>query len=255
LLKRISQFVQLLLGKTFSSEELIIANTVSRYSEKSEINQYSDISDIGLYPFENEGLKESLSLINSTHNCLIIGCGAGREAFELTNYFDEVWAVDNNQHMINKAKEINTNNHIHFMTNEKLDHSHKFDFIFCNAYLSSNIPGKKQRQEFFKTYLKLLNKSGLFLYFPDIFEIKSTPRYLIASYILRFKFLLSQSLEWEYGDTIRNYLGEHTRGYFPIYYHYYQSVDDFKRTLPKEYKVTLQRDDKFIILKKRRDIK
>lgn len=251
MLNRISQFVQLILSKSFSNEELIIANTISRYSDKNEINQYSDISHIGLYPFENEGLKKSLSLTKKTHRCLIIGCGTGREAFELSNYFDEVWAIDNNEQMINKAKEINNHDHIHFMTNEKLDHSQKFDFIFCNAYLSSNIPGKSQRHEFFKTYLKLLNKSGLFLYFPDIFEIKSTPRYLIASYILRFKFLLSQSLEWEYGDTIRNYLGEHTRGYFPIYYHYYQSVDDFKRTLPKEYKVTLQRDDKFIILEKK----
>ena len=244
-----------MLSKTFSNEELIIDNTISRYSDNNEINQYSDISQIGLYAFENEGLKESLSLIKKTHRCLIIGCGTGREAFELSNFFDEVWAIDNNAHMINRAKEITTNEHIHFMTNEQLDHSQKFDFIFCNAYLSSNIPGKKQRQEFFKTYLKLLNKSGLFLYFPDIFEINSTSRYLIASYILRFKFLRTQGLEWEYGDTIRNYLGEHTKGYFPIYYHYYQSVDDFKKCLPKEYMVTFQRDDKFIILKKRRDIK
>ncbi len=245
-------FLKRIFSYRFSSYEQIIKNTIERYSYKKEVSHYNKIVKSGLNLLEKEAFfKAKGYLLPSLTKVLVIGCGAGREALEIADSELEVTAIDNSVEMINEAQTNYNFKNIKWLTTDQFKSlkNKEFDIIYCNAYLSSNIPSQDKRKEFFKDYIDMLSSEGIFVYFPDIFDTDKSLRFKVISYLLKFRFLLVKDIEWEKGDVIRNYLGDHFEEIHPIYYHYYKNLNNFKRTLPKEHRIVFSTEDYLLISK------
>lgn len=238
---RLKQFLHILTSTRFSNESAILSNTECRYSLPEEVNHYEALNEKGLLEFEERAVKTALKETPTPQLTLVLGCGAGREAFALEDKSPNIIGVDTSVPMLDKASEISQyreqkglsqRGQFLWCTPEELssiqaDKKQKFDLIYCNAFLSSNIPGQNQRKAFFDWVISQLSENGSLLVFPDFCDISTSLRYRVASWVLRYRFFNSKDLKWQKGDTIRNYLGDHFTGYHPIYYHYYSDLDDF----------------------------
>ena len=66
----------------------------------------------------------------------------------------------------------------------------------------------------------------------------------------KLKSLFDSAYLWEYGDTVRNYLGDNFRRISPIFYHYYSSIDEVACNAETANLFVEDKSEDFVIFKK-----
>lgn len=233
LARRCAQAGKLLCSPEFLSYDRMGAGVRARYSCAEEVGHYEHVANEGLRADEENALRATGI---TRGRALVVGCGAGREAFALERRGFEVVATDAAPGMVQaaraRAQATSSAVAIHEGTWPDGDQGAgaRHDLILVTASMTNHIPGRANRVAFFAGCARRLAPGGALVFFPDQFDLRASPRFFLASVVLRARSLVGAS-EWEPGDTVRAYLGDHAPGSGLVYYHYYASRAEVEREL------------------------
>ena len=206
------QISDLLLSPRFKNPATLTETVSARYNQAEDLAYYKKIALLGFYEHE----EAILPLLPKGH-ALVVGVGAGREAFALETKGFAVDGMDSLATMIEMAEGIKKERSSLANFFHKIP-DHKYSLIWITANLTSHIPSRAARLKFFTELKYHLAENGVILLKPDIMRLLPPSRFWIASQILRIRSLLHGGW-WEKGDTARGYLGYSSRGL--LYYHYF----------------------------------
>lgn len=137
-----------------------------KFNDINVINDYQNIVDDGMYPFEIYFVKR---YIEDLKNKVILnpGCGAGREAVWLASAGAYLHCVDISEEMINKTKKnffklgLTGNYEVSDCFRNWKDQS--FDIIFSTNNFLEHIPGRSNRQKILRNFSAALKNKGIFI--------------------------------------------------------------------------------------------
>ena len=164
-----------------------------------------------------------------TPSALVIGCGAGREVFALSEMikFSSIEAIDLSEKMLIEAKKIAKTRKLScgWKNSDIFDFKGKnFDLIWVTATLDAHIQGRSKRIDFYREIYKKLKPGGIAFYVPRVDE--NLPLHIrLSSAVLRLRWLGQRC--WESEDYAISFLGNHTSSEQMIYSHIYSSMQNF----------------------------
>lgn len=134
--------------------------------DKNNIKEYFDerAKDWDKFvPHNCDKIRYILSLFDIQKNCKILdaGCGTGILENFLTEYSNDITAVDFSENMLSLAKEKFLVSGINFLCADLFDITEKFDLIF----LYSIYPHIFDKQKLAEKLYEILNKNGVFIIF------------------------------------------------------------------------------------------
>lgn len=134
-------------------------------------------------------LIKDLNLKVQFGTALDFGCGIGRVAYALGEYYNKVYGVDISEKMIFEAKKYLKNKKIVFIQNTRNDlqcfENNQFDLIYSLITLQ-HIPDKKQIRSYLNEFIRILRPGGI-LYF----QMPTISNYsFIKSILLKIRGLL-----------------------------------------------------------------
>jgi len=121
--------------------------------------------------------SKKLGFPKNFHYALDFGCGVGRLAKALSNYFDVCYGVDISENMIKLANQYNQNNSkCKFVVNSDNELSmftdNFFDFIYTNIVLQ-HIPDKDSIKSYIIEFIRILNENGILIFqLPNYISLK-----------------------------------------------------------------------------------
>lgn len=151
------------------------------YSQKEIVDFYTKLVACGLYPNEETAFKTVPS--EKLKEVLVVGCGAGREVFAISNENRNVFGIDTSQEMIRRARgfQVNYSKNIRF---ESISLAHfsegsfkEFSCIWISFGLTGHIISRNERICFLKNIRKILSDDGVCLNFVDIEKSKEKKLY------------------------------------------------------------------------------
>lgn len=152
------------------------------YEDEFRLKLYSDISRMehGLFLEEFEIRKRYLK---NPGKLLAVGCGGGREVFELEKEGFEVTGVDLSPGMIEAAernkKTLNSNAEFKVMNAVDLDfEDNSYDYILMWNQIFENIPKEEERIRTLKNCSRILKPNGVLSY--TVFNQKYSFRNLLG---------------------------------------------------------------------------
>ncbi len=136
-----------------------------RYSDNSFVEEYSKKALRGLKPYEEKIIERFLQ---NKQKILSIGCGCGREVFDLSKRGFDVTGIDISEKMIKKANEISKKNKIKakFYTGDisKINlEKEKYDAVILFNCVINQIPSHKKRKNTIKNVHHSIKKGGLII--------------------------------------------------------------------------------------------
>ena len=141
------------------------------YSHPELLDFYTKLVGCGLYPWEN-ALLNQICARTANGSALIVGCGAGRETFVLSEHFRNTLGIDITSVMVARALSFSQTMHskaqFSHQSLEDLSVQQKFDVIWISIGLTNHIESRENRIAFLKKASAHLNCDGVIAYFPDI---------------------------------------------------------------------------------------
>ena len=225
LLRRSKQLSNILFSKTFACYESSIETTKERYASDAEIEFYREFGKTGLLDEEGYILRHLAQRLPEDKNCLVVGCGTGREVFGVEQLGFKAVGIDNCARMIEEAHglklELGSPGTFECCDFLEFHETEKFDVVFLTYALLNHIQGRGKRVEFLRKAKALMKKGGYVVMHCDEFPANKNLRYHMASVVLRLRWFGKR--KWQKGDTARSYLGTHCRSETPLFFHYYTS--------------------------------
>lgn len=229
--RRVNQTLQLLFSDRYKNKERLIKSTLDYYSDEQEVAFYSDYSLYGLHQNEEEALEFAFGWATSP-KVLVVGCGAGREAFAIEKEYptSKIFGIDISASMIDEAKKNNFQNKIEFLKCEAHELNDQYDMIWVTALLESHIQGSANRISFYRTLRELCNSTVTPVIFtPQIRKLHWKTLAFWSSVLLRLRWLGQK--RWEVGDVLLSNLGAHNIHQHLVYSHFYPTEEHFKNEL------------------------
>ncbi|OQW52859.1 MAG: hypothetical protein A4S09_08420 [Proteobacteria bacterium SG_bin7] len=230
--RRLSQGYQLLFSTALSSAEEATKATTARYASDAEVEYYGDIVNSGMDDHEADTVAKALENFSHSPSVLVVGCGAGREAFGLEKMGCKVTGIDPVKKMIDVAKEEKQKqkSKCEFLVTDLFDlKTKKFDVIYISAAINGHIYGRRERLRFYRRIYNFCHENSLLITLPIISELKPNSLMYYASLVLRFRHLADGN--WQPGDTATSFLGRHNDSKKILYYHYYPTLRDFTKEM------------------------
>jgi len=231
--RRFKQLKQILFSKRYNSPADLFEGVSTHYSQDPEVQFYKAYSQYGLHENEQEALHEFIQTQkNKTRlSSLVVGCGAGREAFSLAKLeiFSTIFGIDISEEMVLAAKDQNTFSHVDFSQNEAHEVAGTFDLIWVTSILESHIQGRKHRVAFFKNLKEHLKQTGGIVLTPFVRPLHWKSPYFWSSQALKLRWIKNKT--WEPGDVLVSNLGAHNQNEKLVYSHFYPSKYHFTSEL------------------------
>lgn len=222
-MNRLIQLIQLIfIGKFLNARQ--------HYGNEKMVQFYQEFNDQGLFNDEREiidGIKVSGRITNSL---LMVGAGRGRECIGLLNYFDELVAFEPVEAMLQGTQQSEK---ILWIDDLRSLQNRVFDVIWLTKFLPSLLT-RDERRILYSNLSRFISSGTSIIVKPDIMKLtwKETFRFQLASLIIKYRILHKQ---WEIGDTVRQNLDFNTAASGLVYYHYFQSEEDFLNDFKKSF--------------------
>ncbi len=227
--RRLRQARMILTSPGLGRPESIQADMIDRYASNPEIDFYATTIEQGLVPCEEAAVQWLKNSSASKGSALVVGCGAGREAVALEQMGFAVTGVDICPQMIETAQRLakarGSRSRFLVLDVTAQDLNEKFDFIMVSLSIANHIKGRSKRINFWGSLREILSTKGILAHAPIVEKHTALSRYFLASMMLRFRWMGSGW--WESGDTALSYLGNHNTTDEMVFFHHYQSKDDF----------------------------
>lgn len=228
--RRLRQLLQVLKSCPVETVAENKRNYLQRYSTLEELLFYSKIARQGMDPNEAYACRIAKKLLGDENKraVLVVGCGAGREAFHLEKMDFQVTGLDENKDMLEAAKvaskDLGSSNRWVLGNIEQIK-PNSFDLVFISSVISSHIPGFENRVDFFREVSKRLKKNGIIAYYPNIDPFSIFDYQWVGSKLMHLRW--HKKRKWERGDGVKSFLGQHNTDENLLYFYAYQSSDDF----------------------------
>jgi SAM-dependent methyltransferase len=221
--ERAASFLEFFFSGRIMSYKGVVRQTQIRYGEPAEIKFYSKSSIWSFLPEEEKVLTQ---IREKSGKVLVVGCGAGREFSRLAGL--PLFGVDDCTPLLSKCQE----NFPGAVLEKTLSafSEERFDSIFVSFHVYNHIQGRQHRITFLKSLARMCSERGEIFLFVDVFKLEDGPRYLAASWLLRFLWIFS-GIDWEAGDTLRKYNGDHNPWGRLFFYHYFREIDEIMSEL------------------------
>ena len=178
LMRRARQTGRLFFSPYLSTPSATLQMTAQRYSHPQELEFYRRFVDLEWTEDEREVFLPILeNEFEGRKKALLVGCGAGREAFALEKLGFLGQGLDLSSAMVKEARKlaIGRESQWEFMEGGVDDLSSDFgsyDLIYITPALNGHIPGLRRRVSFYSCLRSLLKPDGLILMSPDIRPFK-----------------------------------------------------------------------------------
>lgn len=226
-------------------EDLIALSRIT-YSNKRNLQGLSALATAGLSDEEKELISKYCF---PPGKFLVLGCGAGRETYDLAKMGFTVTGIDFTEELLEKARAVAEkeqlnikylNREILLWASRETEEQYNYIFLSNNVYLQ--IPTRKRRINFIKGILRRLSYHGLFIIINGHIGNLSYSRRLF-----KFKRLLAKltfgNIEIEPGDAIPR----------RQFYHCPQNKDEFigefKKFEDRVYKIIESRNFISVLLR------
>ena len=239
-LKRHLRQLRLLFSSNrYRSYENLLKGVKESYSTPTEVEFWHRAALFGLEEYEFRALRdarESSSILREKEqwDCLMIGCGAGREAFGLEKLGHNVVATDISEKLLEIASEIKNeiDSRVEFYNGSipKNHDSKTFDLIFVTNALLNLLPGRANRINFLKEVRSYCHTDTRILFFADVEPLNPRNRLFWISQVLRLKKIIGLG-DYESGDVVSSSLGNWAGDDDPILFHYFPSNLKFQSEL------------------------
>ena len=153
-------------GKTDKRAEALFRTVRDYYGSTQSLAHYSDSArNGGLYPPERAMVERFMA---APATVLDVGCGAGREAFDLTRMGFSVTGVDITPSLVNKAKgtaaDLGLNVQFCLGNGRSLDFpDESFDYVLLITQMIHHVPHKTNRQRLLGEARRVLKAEGTIL--------------------------------------------------------------------------------------------
>lgn len=226
-LRRMKQLLSLISSPRFNANRDFEADIIDRYGQEKEISYYKKLALSGLYPCENETFESAFLHSKAPQKILVIGAGAGREAFALKNDQNEVYAYDNNLKMLEACEEINQSEeaNIRVIKDEFILKETSFDLIFITFALPNHLLEKEERVLFYQKWKEQLKPDGKMILSAFFREVEFPNRFYWSHLILKLRWFAYK--QTPRGLTAVSNLGFHNDDLNLIPIYYFQSCEEF----------------------------
>lgn len=246
-LRRLQQATEVLTSHNKYSDQSMNQILLSkRYSQDKEVEFYATMVRRGLYDHEKIFFTQRLQDVSKETPILIVGGGCGREAIALSNWGYKVHVLDISSSMVQRGRKIaqTLGQDVQFTYSNLEDYypTQQYGFIFVCTSILNFIIGQQNREKFLKKAHHLLLPQGQLALEVDVFHYRGLHRFSIASKLLKLKL----GSQWESGDTIRSFYGNHNDDKQTLFYHFFQNSKEVLKEMEMAgFKINKCKDDFF----------
>ncbi len=196
--------------------EKLRRGVLTSYSTADAVEKYTQRASEGLRNYEKVAIDRFFPL---SGKILVIGCGAGREAFALETLGYKVKGIDISENLITAAKSIANQRHSHVefeLTNGTniSEPDRTYDIVIFWSQILANVPTKEARQALLQEAFRILVAGGLASL--TVHDRTRTLRLLEAD--SRYERINQQGLDD--GDVILKEGGKD-----PVFWHYFDKSE------------------------------
>ncbi len=196
--------------------EKLRRGVLASYSTADAVEKYTQRASEGLRNYEKVAIDRFFPL---SGKILVVGCGAGREAFALETLGYEVKGIDISENLITAAKSIANQRHSHVefeLTNGTniSEPDRTYDIVIFWSQILANVPTQEARQTLLQEAFRILVAGGLSSL--TVHDRTRTLRLLEAD--SRYERINQQGLDD--GDVILKEGGKD-----PVFWHYFDKSE------------------------------
>lgn len=205
--------------KTWVSQDSLSYSTISYFASESWINS-------GFSEWENNLLMEARVTNDVYKKILVLFCGSGRLPIAFAKLKYQVTGVDFNARFIELAKKkaeeqrlsieyLNKN----VLDIKETDFGSKFNYCFIPYLMYSTIPTIRLRKALLKKIYNILDSNGRLIFDLQMLS-RISPLYKLGWRINKtIGFILKGNLEYQLGDTIKNF----------GFYHFFRDIEEIEK--------------------------
>lgn len=226
--RRMQQAWTILFAHEFSSYTEMQPTAVDLYDVSVEKSHWQAFADYGLEPYELRAIGQAMRALGKDSGqtkVLMVGRGAGREAFGMEKLGMQVTAADTATGLIEFAgrhaeKIKSTVRFERIEPNQRLPQVEGgYDIVFVTNILLNLIPGRHARRQFLHRLREVSGPATQIILFADILKPSIGERFFWISQLMRLRSVFGA--DFEPGDTASGQLTSAHAGVVTSYYHYF----------------------------------